>query len=94
MTGSNERVARRVTVHGTVQGVSFRYYCAQEARRLGVAGWVRNELDGTVTAYVEGPRDAVAELVDWCREGPPSARVYSLDEETVEPLGATGFSVG
>lgn len=86
--------ARRVTVHGEVQGVSFRYYCAQEARRLGVLGWVRNEPNGTVTAYLEGGPDAVRQLVDWCREGPPSARVFSLDEQTVEPLGATAFNVG
>jgi acylphosphatase len=94
MSTSTDLTARRVTVHGEVQGVSFRDYCAQEARRLGVLGWVRNEPDGTVTAYLEGGRTAVRELVDWCREGPPSARVFSLDEQTVEPLGATGFSVG
>lgn len=94
MSGANDRTARRVTVQGEVQGVSFRYYCAQEARRLGVLGWVRNEPDGTVTAYLEGSPDAVRELVDWCREGPPSARVFTLDERAVEPLGATGFSVG
>ena len=94
MTAAAEQAARRVVVHGSVQGVSFRYYCAQEARRTGVAGWVRNEPDGSVSAYFEGAPDAVEELVDWCREGPPSARVYSLDEQTVEPLGATGFSVG
>ena len=94
MSTSTELTARRVTVQGDVQGVSFRYYCAQEARRLGVLGWVRNEPDGTVTAYLEGLPRAVSELVDWCREGPPSARVFSLDETTVEPLGATAFSVG
>lgn len=94
MSTSTDLTARRVTVHGDVQGVSFRYYCAQEARRLGVLGWVRNEPDGTVTAYLEGGTDAVRQLVDWCREGPPSARVFSLDEKTVEPLGATAFNVG
>lgn len=94
MTASTDTTARRVTVHGEVQGVSYRYYCEQEARRLGVLGWVRNEPDGTVTLYLEGSPDAVEELVDWCREGPSAARVYSIDEETVEPLGATGFKVG
>lgn len=94
MSISTDLTARRVTVHGEVQGVSFRYYCAQEARRLGVLGWVRNEPNGTVTAYLEGGPDAVRQLVDWCREGPPSARVFSLDEQTVEPLGATAFNVG
>jgi acylphosphatase len=91
---AHAETARRVTVRGDVQGVSFRYYCQQEARRLGVTGWVRNEPDGSVTAYLEGRPGDVAALVDWCREGPPAARVYSLDEEPVEPLGATGFGVG
>lgn len=94
MSTATDRTARRVTVHGEVQGVSFRYCCAQEAQRYGVVGWVRNEPDGTVSAYLEGSKDAVQELVDWCREGPPSARVFSLDEQVVEPLGATAFTVG
>ena len=45
----SEQVAREVSVHGTVQGVGFRYYTAAEADRLGVHGWVRNEPDGSVT---------------------------------------------
>lgn len=94
MSISTDLTARRVTVHGEVQGVSFRYYCAQQAGRLGVLGWVRNEPDGTVTAYLEGKPRAVGELVDWCRQGPPSARVFSVDELTVEPLGASAFNVG
>ena len=78
-------------MHGLVQGVSFRYYCAQEAERLGVDGWVRNERDGTVTAHLEGAPDAVATLVEWCRSGPPAARVDHLDERPADPTGVTGF---
>lgn len=90
----SERTARRVRVHGEVQGVSFRYFCRQEARRLGVDGWVRNEPDGTVAAYVEGPRRAVEEMVEWCNEGPSSARVRHVEVEVVELSGVAGFSVG
>lgn len=90
----SERTARRVMVHGEVQGVSFRYFCRQEARRLGVDGWVRNEPDGTVAALLEGPRQAVEELVAWCHEGPSGARVRHVDVEVVEPTGVEGFSVG
>lgn len=85
----------RLRVTGRVQGVSFRWATEQEARRLGVAGWVRNEPDGSVAAYAVGPTDAVDALVAWAHEGPPSARVASVEVTDVEPEpdggGASGF---
>ncbi len=68
-------------VHGRVQGVSFRYYTVQEARSLGLVGWVRNRSDGTVEAVVEGERARLAQLVGFLRRGPPSARVSAVDIE-------------
>ena len=59
-----------VTVTGRVQGVSFRWYTEQQAARLGVAGWVRNEPDGSVAGHFEGEDDAVDALVEWCRQRP------------------------
>lgn len=82
-----------VSVTGRVQGVSFRMQAAQEARRLGVAGWVRNEPDGSVAGHFEGADDAVRALVDWCRRGPSYARVEDVRETAVEPTGAQGFEV-
>lgn len=64
-----------VLVEGQVQGVSFRYATVTEARRLGVAGWVRNTPDGRVEIEAEGERSQVERLVAWCRHGPPAARV-------------------
>jgi acylphosphatase len=90
---TRERTARRVTVHGGVQGVGFRYRCVQEAERVGVAGWVRNEPDGTVTVLVEGTADAVDEMVAWCRQGPAHARVERVEAEPVAPTGARTFTV-
>ena len=82
-----------VRVHGWVQGVSFRYYTSREARRLGVAGWVRNEPDGSVAAHVEGDEAAVDELVRWCHDGPPSARVERVEATETSVTGATTFEV-
>ena len=67
--------------------------CAQRARALGLAGWVRNASDGRVEAVFEGPDDAVDAMVAWCQEGPPSARVVAVDlaEEAVK--GEEGFEV-
>ncbi len=85
-------VAVDVTVAGRVQGVAFRAYAEQEAARLGVAGWVRNEPDGSVAAHLEGSREAVDAMLAWCREGPPSARVEHVAARPGEVSGARGFS--
>jgi acylphosphatase len=86
-------VARRVVVHGRVQGVFFRDTCRQEAERSRVAGWVRNEPDGTVGALFEGSPDAVDRLVDWCRQGPPRAQVRRVEVTDAAPGGRTRFDV-
>lgn len=86
-----EVVAREVTVRGRVQGVFFRDTCRQQAERLGVTGWVRNELDGTVRGHFEGEPDAVERLVDWCRQGPRQADVEAVDVSVTEPAGHSGF---
>ena len=84
-------VAREVTVRGRVQGVFFRDSCRQQAERLGVTGWVRNEPDGTVRGHFEGERGAVEQLVAWCREGPRHAHVEAVDVVAIEPSGHAGF---
>ena len=93
MAASDERTARDVTVHGAVQGVGFRFRCGQEAERLGVLGWIRNEPDGTVTGHFEGPAATVEALVEWCRRGPSHADVERVESEAVVPSGARAFSV-
>lgn len=80
----------RLKIHGQVQGVGFRASLAREARRHGLAGWVRNRLDGTVEAVVAGDAAGVEALARWATQGPPAARVSRVE---VEPTtGAfTGF---
>ncbi len=65
-------------IEGRVQGVFYRHSTKTEARALGLSGWVRNMDDGSVEAEVEGPRDVVEKLIDWCRIGPPNARVDNV----------------
>lgn len=71
---------KRVTanVKGRVQGVSFRYYTRQEARRLNLTGWVRNEPDGSVTVVAEGTQDQLERLQSFLSRGPYGARVDNL----------------
>jgi acylphosphatase len=69
------KASARIVVTGEVQGVAFRYHTLEEARRLGVQGWVRNTPDGRVEIEAEGERSGVEALVEWCHRGPPAARV-------------------
>ena len=74
----------RLQIFGVVQGVGYRWSMVQEARRLGVRGGVRNRRDGSVEAIVAGPRNAVDQIIDWARKGPPSAAVTRVDVLTGE----------
>ena len=76
-----------------MQGVWFRDSCRCEALTRDVAGWVRNRMDGTVEAVFEGPAPAVAEMVAWCRMGPPRADVSGIDVTEEPPEGIVGFRV-
>jgi acylphosphatase len=70
-----------VIVSGRVQGVFFRSETKYKADRQGVRGWVRNLPDGRVEAVFEGEEEAVKALVEFCRRGPPGARVTSVDSK-------------
>ena len=83
--------AVQARVSGRVQGVSFRWYTEEQARRLGVTGWVRNEPDGSVLVHAEGDDEAVDALVAWCRTGPSLARVTDVAVRAAAPSGAKAF---
>ena len=72
-----ETVRARVIVEGRVQGVNFRAACRDQARQIGVNGWVRNVPDGNVEALFEGSRGAVQRMVSWCYGGPRPAFAIS-----------------
>ena len=86
-------IARLVRVRGYVQGVGFRATCQWEAQARHVAGWARNEVDGTVTAWFEGEPDDVEAMVEWSGRGPRAARVTQVDVENVVPEGRRDFAV-
>jgi acylphosphatase len=86
-------VARRVTIHGRVQGVFYRQSARQRAAGSGVAGWIANRPDGTVEAHLEGEPEGVEALVAWMRRGPRGAEVTRVDVHDVTPEGARGFDV-
>ena len=85
--------ARRIVIEGRVQGVFYRASAARRAKELGLNGWVRNLADGRVEAHAEGARASLLEFVEWCRKGPPAARVKSLDCREAPVEGHAAFSV-
>jgi acylphosphatase len=74
-------VTRRLRISGRVQGVGYRESLRYEADRLGVCGWVRNRLDGSVEALLQGPQEKVDALIAWARRGPPAAFVRKVEIE-------------
>lgn len=69
---------RHLRIAGRVQGVGFRLYMLREARLRGVTGWVRNRVDGTVEAVVQGTPEAVDAMIAWANRGPSSAVVSEV----------------
>jgi acylphosphatase len=87
-------VRQHIWVSGRVHGVGYRVTCAQQARLLGISGWVRNIWDGRVEIVAEGDQDALDVLVEWCHQGPRAARVTGVKVE-LEPLEhLEGFGIG
>jgi acylphosphatase len=72
-------IARRLVIHGQVQGVGYRESMIDTAHACEVAGWVRNRVDGTVEAWVQGEPAPVERVIAWCRRGPRTARVSAVE---------------
>jgi len=81
----DNKVRARVVITGKVQGVFFRMATRNEAQRWGLYGWARNRSDGTVEAVFEGDKPAVETLLQWCKKGPPHARVDRVDIQWEDP---------
>jgi acylphosphatase len=91
MTSTEKPVqARRYLVRGRVQGVGFRWFVEREAHILGIAGWVRNNHDGSVEVLAQGTRDQLSGLHSRLREGPRAARVDSVEVD--DEKSTTGLS--
>jgi acylphosphatase len=77
-----------VIVFGRVQGVFFRAYTKEEADKLGLIGWVRNQPDGSVEALVAGESEAVDRMLAWFRNGSPMSSVTKVTVTEEEPTEA------
>ncbi len=80
-------------ISGKVQGVGYRLSAQNEARKLGVNGWVKNLPDGRVEAVLEGEKTAVEQMMQWCRQGPTSAVVKDVQVQEEPPENLSQFQV-
>jgi acylphosphatase len=90
----SDRVAVRLTIHGRVQGVGFRWHLQRQASAAGLDGWCRNRCDGSVETLLAGAPGAVERVQAWCGQGPAWAEVdeVEVDHEVADP-GQTGFRI-
>ena len=86
-------VCKRITVIGKVQGVYFRASAQEKAIALGLVGEVRNLADGNVELIACGSSDGVQQLMDWCHQGPPHAKVEQVLVEDIDVRGFDGFRI-
>ncbi len=84
-------MARHLLIRGRVQGVGFRESMRSVAERLGITGWVRNRMEGSVEAVIEGSPEAIEAMLAWARRGPPSAHVDQFAVDECPDEGLTEF---
>ena len=82
-----------IIVSGKVQGVFFRSGTQEQANRLNIRGWVRNEADGSVRIEAEGEEADLRQLIDWCHRGPLLARVENVTTEVGTVMHYADFTV-
>ncbi len=92
MAESGGEITVTVRIRGRVQGVWFRAWTAEEARRRRLRGWVRNCRDGSVEALFCGPAATVNDMIDACWAGPPAARVEAVQSTGAAPFTGNGFA--
>ena len=87
-------MAKHLVIAGRVQGVGFRWFVEREAHLLGIAGWVRNNHDGSVEILAQGTRDQLSGLHGRLREGPRAARVDAVEVSDAQPIaGLAAFRI-
>ena len=88
-----ETSAVSLKIHGRVQGVYYRASTKLKAQNLGLVGWVKNSMDGTVESHAEGSIKKLESFIDWCHQGPPEAAVSLVESNWVLPKGYQEFSI-
>jgi len=83
-----------IIISGKVQNVCYRVSCKEYASGQGLKGWVRNIENGSVEALAQGEKEKIERFIEWCKKGPPQAKVEEVKITWQEANGPfNGFSV-
>ena len=85
--------ALAITISGRVQNVGFRFSTVQKAEDLHINGFVQNKSDGTVYIEAEGNADNLNNFVEWCKKGPPAAKVENIEKQEIPTQDFSDFNV-
>jgi acylphosphatase len=85
--------AYTLKISGEVQGVFYRHHAKKEAQKLGLAGWAKNEHDGTVTLFIQGEEGLLAKMIAWSKEGSPLAEVEEVVVLESDLIAREGFEI-
>jgi len=88
-----EKLLYRIHIKGRVQGVGFRWSAVREARNAGITGYVKNLPDGSVYIEAEGSRKQLGNFLDWCRKGPGTGYVDSVEADPYPPMNYREFKI-
>ena len=88
-----EKLLYKIHISGQVQGVGFRWSAANEARSLGITGYVKNLSDGSVSIEAEGSREQLNAFVEWCKRGPGYSFVELVNVDSFPPVNYTDFKI-
>jgi len=91
MADDTDITSLRLRIEGFVQSVGYRHFAMEEARKLGIDGWIRNRSDGTVEALASGSTKAVEAFVAACMRGPEGSRIKNVELHNAEPPEEKGF---
>jgi acylphosphatase len=83
----------QLLIQGKVQGVFYRASAKEKADKLGIRGWVKNTEDGDVAILCQGPEMELGEFINWCRQGPPRARVEHIELKEITAALQSGFTI-
>ena len=86
-------IQKKIFINGRVQGVAFRKYANQSAKKMGIAGFVKNQDDGSVYIEAEGQKEDLDLFIEWCHKGSPFSKVESVDIKDGAPYNYTSFDI-
>lgn len=86
-------IHKKITIYGRVQGVAFRKFAHQMAKKCKIAGYVQNQTNGSVYVEAEGPKEQIEQFINWCHQGSPFSKVDRVETKDGTPCYYSIFEI-